>query len=232
MVFCDVENLKKSQSIYRVSTHSQQFYTLEQRRKIEGYKAMERAPQGEIRTPNAGWSGLGLSKTSPFLLGATGRADDDDVSAAAAADEKSGGAESAAGAEAASANNAASTTTPTGPQSYNKHPNSGSGGSGAANGSQSSTSNWLRHKTSSSASSASGDAPAASPYVNMNATTGLMDIVPSSQRSLLSHHKDIHSLLTHLGLEHYISELDISNNKFSGKKTVFGFELSGVCVCV
>lgn len=42
-----------------------------------------------------------------------------------------------------------------------------------------------------------------SPY-NMGATTGLVDSIPSNRRMQLSHYKDIHSMLTGLGLEHYI----------------------------
>lgn len=38
------------------------------------------------------------------------------------------------------------------------------------------------------------------------ATTGLIDCVPWSDRILLSQFKDIHSLLSHLKLEHYISK--------------------------
>lgn len=38
-------------------------------------------------------------------------------------------------------------------------------------------------------------------------TTGLIDSVPWSDRIPLSQFKDIHSLLSHLKLEHYISKL-------------------------
>lgn len=38
------------------------------------------------------------------------------------------------------------------------------------------------------------------------ATTGLIDSVPWSDRMPLSQFKDIHSLLSHLKLEHYISK--------------------------
>lgn len=38
-------------------------------------------------------------------------------------------------------------------------------------------------------------------------TTGLIDAIPTTERIPLSHFKDIHSLLHHLKLEHYISEL-------------------------
>lgn len=41
-------------------------------KRIEGYKAMERAPQGEVRTPTNAWAGLSLSKTSPFALETAG----------------------------------------------------------------------------------------------------------------------------------------------------------------
>lgn len=44
-----------------------------------------------------------------------------------------------------------------------------------------------------------------SPY-NLSSTTGLVDSTPSNRRLQLTQHKDIHSLLTSLGLEHYISE--------------------------
>ncbi|EDW57610.2 uncharacterized protein Dvir_GJ18051 [Drosophila virilis] len=44
-----------------------------------------------------------------------------------------------------------------------------------------------------------------SPY-GLSATTGLLDATPVSRRMQLSQHKDIHTLLTSLGLEHYISE--------------------------
>lgn len=39
------------------------------------------------------------------------------------------------------------------------------------------------------------------------ATTSLLDCMPSNDRIALSQFKDIHSLLTHIKLEHYISEL-------------------------
>lgn len=97
------------------------------RKKVEGYKAIERAPAGEIRTPTSSWAGLGLSKTSPFSL------------------------------ETVTNNN----------------------------------NQWNRTETS-------------SPY-NLGVTTSLMDAAPSHSRMLLSQHKDIHSLMTHLGLDHYIS---------------------------
>lgn len=41
-------------------------------------------------------------------------------------------------------------------------------------------------------------------------TTGLIDAMPSTERIPLSQFKDIHSLLNHLKLEHYISELSFS----------------------
>lgn len=37
-------------------------------------------------------------------------------------------------------------------------------------------------------------------------TTSLLDCMPSNDRIALSQFKDIHSLLTHIKLEHYISE--------------------------
>ncbi|KAM8716534.1 hypothetical protein ACLKA7_003415 [Drosophila subpalustris] len=42
-----------------------------------------------------------------------------------------------------------------------------------------------------------------SPY-GLGATTGLLDATPVSRRMQLSQHKDIHTLLTSVGLEHYI----------------------------
>ncbi|KAL5281386.1 BICC1 family protein [Megaselia abdita] len=42
-----------------------------------------------------------------------------------------------------------------------------------------------------------------SPY-NLSSTTGLIDSTPSNRRLQMTQHKDIHSLLTSLGLEHYI----------------------------
>lgn len=44
-----------------------------------------------------------------------------------------------------------------------------------------------------------------SPY-GISATTGLLDATPVNRRMQLSQHKDIHTLLTSVGLEHYISE--------------------------
>lgn len=44
-----------------------------------------------------------------------------------------------------------------------------------------------------------------SPY-NLSSTTGLIDSTPANRRLQLTQHKDIHSLLTSLGLEHYISK--------------------------
>lgn len=43
--------------------------------------------------------------------------------------------------------------------------------------------------------------------VQFASTTGLIDAIPTTDRIPLSHFKDIHSLLHHLKLEHYISEL-------------------------
>jgi len=44
-----------------------------------------------------------------------------------------------------------------------------------------------------------------SPY-GLSATTGLLDATPVNRRLQLAQHKDIQTLLTSLGLEHYISE--------------------------
>lgn len=95
---------------------------------------MERAPQGEIRTPNSNWAGLGISYTSPAPLET---AIDDSLT------------------------------------TWNR-------GNGVTAG----------HL---------------SPY-NLGATTGIVDSTPTNRRLNLSQHKDIHSLLTSLGLEHYISK--------------------------
>lgn len=46
----------------------------------------------------------------------------------------------------------------------------------------------------------------ASPY-GLGATTGIVDSTPTNRRLQLNQYKDIHSLLTALGLEHYISKL-------------------------
>lgn len=35
-------------------------------KRVDGYRAMENTPHGEIRTPTSNWAGLGLSKTSPL----------------------------------------------------------------------------------------------------------------------------------------------------------------------
>ncbi|XP_067620096.1 protein bicaudal C isoform X2 [Eurosta solidaginis] len=45
--------------------------------------------------------------------------------------------------------------------------------------------------------------PPISPYA-LGVTVGLMDATPTNRRLNLAHHKDIHTLLTSLGLEHYI----------------------------
>ena len=103
------------------------------RKKVEGYKAIERAPQGEVRTPTSHWAGLGLSKTSPFALETL-----------------------------ASTSNSA--------QAWNSH------------------------------------SETKVPTFNLNATTSLMDATPTHQRLMVGQHKDIHSLMTHLGLDHYISK--------------------------
>lgn len=107
---------------------------------------MERAPQGELRTPNSAWAGLHLSKTSPFAL----------------------------------------ETIPD--QSVTESNASGNTGLGL-------NPRWTRTDTT-------------SPY-NMSATTGLMDVLPAQQRALICQHKDIHSLMMHLGLEHYISKKNV-----------------------
>lgn len=93
---------------------------------------MERPPQGEVRTPNSQWTGLGLSKSSPFSL-----------------------------------------------ENSNRNNNQ-----------------WDRSEN--------------MPY-NLGVTTGVLDATPTSQRSQFAHFKDIHTLLTHLGLDHYISmyQLDL-----------------------
>lgn len=149
---------------------------------------MERAPQGEIRTPNSSWSGLGLSKTSPFLLG-------DSQSGIGAASTSANTTPTGLGGSVASVCGSAKLT---GSGGGNTVVSSGSGNHQQQQQHQQQQSQWLRNK----------DCTGASPY-NLNATTGLMDIVPAGQRSMLSHHKDIHSLMTHLGLEHYISECQI-----------------------
>lgn len=48
----------------------------------------------------------------------------------------------------------------------------------------------------------------------MSATTGIMDVLPAQQRDLICQHKDIHSLMMHLGLEHYISEFILLNDNY------------------
>lgn len=52
--------------------------------------------------------------------------------------------------------------------------------------------------------------PAETTMFDKISTTSLMDTIASADRNSLSHFKDIHSLLTHIKLEHYISELIIS----------------------
>lgn len=94
-------------------------------KRIEGFKAMERLPQGEVRTPTNIWSGLSLSKTSPFQLETAG------------------------------------------------------------------ISRWANREE---------HIPS-----KLMGTTGLLDSVPIQDREL-SHFKDIHSLLNHLKLGHYISK--------------------------
>lgn len=87
---------------------------------------MERAPQGEVRTPTNAWAGLSLSKTSPFALESAG------------------------------------------------------------------ISQWTHRNEN-------------SPY-KLGATTGMLDSTPAQERTQLSQYKDIPSLMTHLKLDHYISE--------------------------
>lgn len=41
-------------------------------KRAEGYKAMKRPPQGELRTPTPAWAGLSLSKSSPLALEPSG----------------------------------------------------------------------------------------------------------------------------------------------------------------
>ena len=54
--------------------------------------------------------------------------------------------------------------------------------------------NWLR---------GANTAASVSPY-SLAVTTGMIESTPTNRRLQLSQHKDIHSLLTSLGLEHYI----------------------------
>lgn len=126
---------------------------------MEGYKAMERAPHGEVRTPTSQWAGLGLSKTSPFAL------------------------ETAAAVN----NSTSSGTTPTNSLNYHNSP-------AQVAATASGKIQWPRTENN------------ASPY-GLGTTTGLLDVAPVEKRSQLCQHKDIHSLLTYLGLEHYISKL-------------------------
>lgn len=94
---------------------------------------MKRTLDGDgIRTPTSTWSGLGLSRTSPFALGSI------------------------------------------------RQPSLDS----------------FRNDVS----------PSVSPF-NLVKTTGIIDSTPSN--SYLEHHKDIESLLIHLGLEHYINTFHI-----------------------
>lgn len=46
---------------------------------------------------------------------------------------------------------------------------------------------------------------ATSPY-NLGVTTSLLDITPKQQRHNISQFNDLHSILTKLGLEHYVSK--------------------------
>ncbi|XP_037911296.1 protein bicaudal C isoform X2 [Hermetia illucens] len=117
---------------YRTTPHydmKQSLFDFDMKRVI-GFKAMERAPHGELRTPTAHWAGLGISRTSPL-----------------------------------------EPTT----NNHNKH--------------HSDDTLWNRAQL--------------SPY-NLGVTTGLVESTASNLRLQLAQHKDIHSLLTSLGLEHYI----------------------------
>lgn len=49
---------------------------------------------------------------------------------------------------------------------------------------------WSRHNASS---------------YNLGVTTSLLDVTPKQQRQNLSQYNDLHTILTKLGLEHYIS---------------------------
>ncbi|XP_055712848.1 protein bicaudal C isoform X2 [Phlebotomus papatasi] len=99
-------------------------------KKLDGLKAMKTSPMmGEVRTPNSGWAGLGLSRTSPMV--------------------------------------------------------SHEGSSGAF------ASNWE-------------DTTIASPY-QLGKTCGVLDSTPIQRRAQIGNHPDLHSLLTSLDLEHYIS---------------------------
>lgn len=48
--------------------------------------------------------------------------------------------------------------------------------------------------------------PAENSLFDKIATTGLLDTISATDRSSLTHFKDIHSLLTHIKLSHYISK--------------------------
>lgn len=58
-----------------------------------------------------------------------------------------------------------------------------------------------------------------SPY-GISATTGLLDATPVNRRMQLSQHKDIHTLLTSVGLEHYISKHAKMTGCFKGLSIV------------
>ncbi|XP_059221980.1 protein bicaudal C [Stomoxys calcitrans] len=62
---------------------------------------------------------------------------------------------------------------------------------------------WNRGPTGSSTGLGGGANTLVSPY-GMGSTTGIVDSTPTNRRLQLTQHKDIHSLLTALGLEHYI----------------------------
>lgn len=131
-------------------------------KRIMGFKAMERPPvSGELRTPNANWIGLALSRTSPAPLET---ADDN-------AWNRSG------------AGNAGDPGT-----GNNSGQNNAAGGGGGAG--------------------STGGIPI-SPYC-LGATTGMIDSTPINRRIQMSQHRNIHSLLTNLGLEHYIKTFVIN----------------------
>ncbi|XP_055384865.1 protein bicaudal C [Condylostylus longicornis] len=172
-------------------------------KRILGYKAMERQPHGELRTPNANWIGLGLSRTSPAPLETV-----DDIGMTW--NRSNNNYNNSSNNNSNSSNNnitpLASTTTPTiahdqTPQNHHHnhhqhshHSSNNRGGSGSG------SSNGAGIATNANTSSINAQI---SPY-NLGATTGIVDSTPYSRRMQLSQHKDIHSLLTSLGLEHYI----------------------------
>ncbi|XP_055851865.1 protein bicaudal C [Episyrphus balteatus] len=150
-------------------------------KRIMGFKAMERAPiSGELRTPNANWIGLALSRTSPAPL-ETG--DDNN-----AWNRSSGcGVAPNAGAGGASVGGGAGAD---------------GGGGRNGNGGNNNNSNNNANAAIGAAAAATGGIPI-SPYC-LGATTGMIDSTPLNRRIQMSQHKNMHSLLTTLGLEHYI----------------------------